>query len=187
MDVLIIVVLLIGAVIGFCQGAFKQIANFFGVVAGLVLATMMYQRFGEYLSDKMNTSGSFGNTMAFILIAIIVPVALGFLATLLTKLFSEIRLGFLNRLAGAVIGVVCYAMLMSFVFNFMDFFKSAGGMELGKLEQRPPLYYKVKHASQILVPDVIIVTDSAEVADGEEPHYGLMDKLSGMLSGDGEK
>ena len=51
MDTLILIVLLVGAVIGFVQGAFKQIANFLGVTVGIVLAVALYDQFGHYLAD----------------------------------------------------------------------------------------------------------------------------------------
>ncbi len=90
MDTLIYIVLAVGAVIGLWQGAFKQIANFLGVIAGLILAVTMYEKFGNYLSEKIGSEDGYVYVIAFVLIVIIVPVALGILATLLTKLFSAI-------------------------------------------------------------------------------------------------
>lgn len=179
MNLLIMIVLIVGAIIGFVQGAFKQIAHSLGVILGLILATVLYQQFGEYLSDKMGASGGFANTIAFLLIVVIVPVALGILASFLTKLFSTLKIGFLNRLAGAAIGVICYALLMSFAFNLMDFFHSSAGFAPENLTARTPLYYKVKHVAQTFVPDAIIVTDSVEVTQGEVPHYGLRSEVLG--------
>lgn len=181
MNLLIVVVLLVGAVVGFSQGAFKQIAHSLGVIVGLVLATMLYKQFGEYLSDKVGASWEFGSVIAFVLIVIIVPVALGFLASFLTKLFSTLKIGFLNRMAGALIGLACYCLLMSFAFNVMDFFRSSAGLSPEKLKERTPLYYAVKVAAQPVVPDAIIVTDSTEVAGGATPHYGLRSVVGGLL------
>lgn len=164
---------MVGAIIGFCQGAFKQVANFAGVIVGLIFATALYGQFGDMLSDKTGASVSVAHTIAFVLIAIIVPVALGWVATLLTKAFSAMHIGFINRLAGAVIGAVCYGLVMSLAFNFLDFTESSGGYKTENLEERPSLYYGVKHASQTFVPDAIIVTDSTEIANGAEPKYGL--------------
>jgi membrane protein required for colicin V production len=184
MQTLILVVWALGFVVGIVQGAFKQIANLIGIVAGLVLATMLYQRFGEFFAEKMSTSQSVGNTIAFVVISVVVPVALGLLASLLTKLFSAIHLGWANRLAGGIIGIVGYTLIMSFGFNIMDFVQSSAGYAPGKLEHRPDLYYMVKHSAQQFVPNVIIVSDSTEeasaIADGDTAsiHHGLADEFS---------
>lgn len=184
METLIIIVLLVGTVVGFYQGAFKQIANFVGVAAGIVLACVLYDKFGDFLSVQTGASEGIGHTVAFLLIAVLTPVVLGWIATLFTKFFNGIHLGCLNRLAGAVIGVVCYGLLMSFAFNIMDFVVSSAGMKPEKLDERPEIFYKVKHAAQILVPDFIIVTDAVEERNGCAPKHGIKSELPEMLGGE---
>lgn len=88
METLIIIVLLVGAVVGFYQGAFKQIANFIGVIAGIVLACVLYDKFGDFLSVHTGASAGVGHTIAFLLIAVLTPVALGWIATLFTKFLT---------------------------------------------------------------------------------------------------
>jgi membrane protein required for colicin V production len=181
MDTLIIAVLALGAIIGFCQGAFKQIANFIGVALGLILASMLYQQCGDFLADKSGASASTGHMVAFVVIVILVPVALGWIAALLTKVASCVHLGFLNRLAGATLGVLSYGLVLGFACNGMDFIESKFGYHPELLEVRSELYYAVKHACQPVVPDIIIVTDSTEIAHGEVPRKGIKDLVDGVL------
>lgn len=164
MTLLIVIILALGAAIGCYQGAFKQIANLLGVVVGIIIAASFYKQGGELLASKCGASAGIAQVVAFVILVIIVPVCLGFVATLLTKLFSSIHLGFLNRLAGAVIGVMCYGLLLSFAFNVYDFVESKFGFSPEKLEQREDIFYKVKHVSQPLLPDLLIVDDSTEVS-----------------------
>lgn len=164
MTLLIVIILALGAAIGCYQGAFKQIANLLGVVLGIIIAASFYKQGGELLASKCGASAGIAQVAAFVLLVIIVPVCLGFVATLLTKLFSSIHLGCFNRLAGAVIGVVCYGLLLSFAFNVYDFVESKFGYSPEQLEQREDLFYKVKHVSQPLLPDLLIVDDSTEVS-----------------------
>ncbi|MBQ9640480.1 MAG: CvpA family protein [Bacteroidaceae bacterium] len=175
MNTLIYIVLAVGAAIGFYQGAFKQIANFIGVALGLFLASMLYQQCGDYLADKSGASASTAHMVAFVIIVILVPVVLGWIASLLTKAVSCIHLGFLNRMAGAALGVFSYGLVLSFACNGMDFIESKFGYHPELLEERSELYYAVKHASQPIVPDIVIVADSTEVAHGEAPRCGVKD------------
>ena len=184
MDILILIVLLVGAVAGFVQGAFKQIASLMGVMVGIVLAIALYDKFGNILSSATGTSDGVGHIFAFVLIAVVVPLLLGWLASLLTKVCKAVHLNFLNRLAGAAIGIFGYGVLLSFVFNFMDFTVSNGGLHPEKLEERGELFYVWKHAAQPLVPDILIVTDAKEEALVRAPMRGVRIQLPAILGGE---
>jgi len=173
MEILIYVVLLVGAIIGFKQGAFKQIANFLGVGLGLLIAATLYHQFGEFLADKTGASVTFGHLIAFVLIVIIVPIALGWIAAFFTEFFKKLKLNFINRIIGALVGVVCYAIILSVAFNLFDFIGSNAGFKPHKLGQRADTFYKVKHATQVVIPDILIVTDQTEEASGMQPKHGL--------------
>lgn len=187
MTILIILILALGAAIGCYQGAFKQIANLLGVLVGIILAATLYKQCGDFLAVKSGASIGVAQIAAFVLIVIIVPVLLGFAATLLTKLFSTIHLGCLNRLLGAFIGVVCYGLLLSFAFNVYDFVESKFGYSPQALQQREDLFYDVKHACQPVIPDLLIVADSTEVAHGTKAKKGVkgvVDKAIDKVVGD---
>ena len=184
MDTLILIILLVGAIIGYIQGAFKQIANLAGVIVGFLLAVSLYDSFGEYLASATGATESIGNTVAFVIIIILVPIVLGWLASLLTKFFKAVHLSFVNRLAGALIGAICYGLILSVAFNIMDFAKSNGGMHPEKLEERSELFYAWKHAAQWALPDVTIVTDSTEEANGQLPMHGIKSELPPIFGGE---
>lgn len=173
MEILIYLVLIIGAIIGFKQGAFKQVAHFLGVAVGLLIAATLYQQFGDFMADKTGASIGFGRLIAFVLIVIVVPIALGWLAAFFTEFFKKLKLNFLNRLLGALVGVICYALILSFALNLYDFVASNAGFKPEKLDERPTLYYQMKHATQIIIPDLLIVTDATEEAQGLTPKHGL--------------
>lgn len=178
MDILIYIVLIVGAIIGFKQGAFKQVAHFLGAATGLLIAATLYHQFGDFLADKTGASLGFGRLIAFALIVIIVPIALGWIAAFLTEFLKKLKLNFLNRLIGAIVGVICYAMILSMALNLFDFIASNAGFKPQKLEARSDLFYKMKHATQVVIPDLLIVTDATEVANGCEPKYGLKPALN---------
>ncbi len=177
MTLLIIIVAILGALVGFYQGAIKQIANMVGIFVGLIIAVMLYEKFGKILADFTGTQESTADIIAFVGIVILLPLVLGWVASLLTKAFKIVRLNFINRLAGAVIGLVSYLFILSVAFNVYDFIKSNGGLNTDKLPQRPNTYYILKQKSQKIVPDIIIVTDSTEEARGATPRHAISDKF----------
>ncbi len=173
MDILLYFVLIVGAFIGWKQGAFKQVAHFLGVAVGLLIAATLYHQFGDFLADKTGASIGFGRLIAFVLIVIVVPIALGWIAAFLTEFFKKLKLNFLNRIIGALVGVVCYALMLSVALNLFDFIASNAGFKTQKLSKRTEFYYQMKHATQVVIPDILLVTDQTEIANGFEPKYGL--------------
>ncbi len=156
MDILIYIVLLVGAIVGLWQGAFKQVAHLLGIIAGLYLAMFLYDDIGTWLANFAGVEDTYGQIVAFILIVILVPFVLGILASILTKIFSWANINWLNRIAGAVVGVVCYAFALSVVLNVADYAISSAGTCPEKLGNRTELYKNIKQLSQFVVPDFII-------------------------------
>ena len=173
MELIIYIVLIIGIVVGFRQGALKQIANFLGIVLGLVISTVTYHQFGDLLADKTGAAVDMGRFLAFLVIVVFVPLVLGWIAALLTGLLKKLKLNFLNRLVGAAVGFVSYLLILSVAFNMFDFLTSNGGFHPQKLAVRPQLYYQVKQITQVAIPDILIVTDATEVKNGAEPKNGI--------------
>ena len=173
MELIIYIVLIIGLVVGFRQGALKQIANFLGIALGLIIAAVAYHQFGDFLADKTGAAVNIGRILAFIAIVIFVPLILGWVVALLTEILKKLKLNIFNRIVGAAVGFISYLLILSVAFNILDFIASNGGCRPQKLEERPALYYSVKHLTQVAIPDVLIVTDATEVENGVEPKNGI--------------
>lgn len=173
MELIIYIVLLIGLIVGYRQGALKQIANFLGIALGLIIAAVAYHQFGDFLADKTGAAVGLGRILAFVVIVVLVPLILGWVASLLAEILKKLKLNFFNRLIGAAVGFISYALILSVAFNILDFVASNGGCRPQKLEERPALYYSVKHITQVAIPDILIVTDATEVENGMEPKNGI--------------
>lgn len=109
----IIVALLLGAVLaGFMQGFFRAVFSLGGFLLGLVLATWNYQYMGAFLRHGMHNE-QVSNAIAFLLIAVLITFAVSMVGALLSKALHKIGLGCLDRLAGAVFGLLQGAVLVT--------------------------------------------------------------------------
>jgi membrane protein required for colicin V production len=160
-------------VVGYRQGAVKQVASLVGIVLGLILATVCYDSFGDLLADKTGATLQVSRMLAFIFIVLVVPVGMGWFAAFLTQVFKRLKINFINRILGMAIGVFSYGLIISVAFNILDFMTSNAGFRIQKLAQRPDVFYGLKYVTQPFIPDILIVTDSTEIANGMEPKYGL--------------
>lgn len=117
LDILILVVFGLGLVKGAMSGLLRQVVSIVGLFAGLFVAIMLYSALGDWLAPHLGSNVSFGRALAFVLIWIVVPMGLAFLAGLLTRALRVAKLGGLNRLGGALLGGLKYLVFLSCVLN----------------------------------------------------------------------
>lgn len=102
---------------------------------------------------------TFGQILAFLLIGLIVPLVLSLLASALTKIVDMTGLGFINRLLGAVLGAIKYALVISLVIHFIDFADSKDNLIHSTTKGSSLLYYPIKDFSAFFYPVVKTVTE----------------------------
>lgn len=119
-DWILLILLLVGALKGWHQGAIRQVVSLLAFFVGLIVAKACYMALGDTLSPHLNNNTTLANTLAFILIWIIVPVALGLIGELLSKVLGKLLvLGTANRLLGAGVGILKYVVILgAFVWVF---------------------------------------------------------------------
>lgn len=107
-------------VIGFIKGLTKQAFTVLGLILGIVLGTLFYKPFADFLRETMNMPDRPASIMAFFIILLVVPLICGVLGNLLSKLIHVASLGFLDRILGAAFGVLKYLIVMGLLIMLMD-------------------------------------------------------------------
>lgn len=105
---------------GWNNGFVKEIFSTLGVIAGLVVAAIVYNVWGK---DFLAVTGSETNMVLsvgmFLILWILLPLVFGLVANVLTRAIKGIQLGFVNSLLGVVFSVGKFALLLSCVLNMM--------------------------------------------------------------------
>jgi membrane protein required for colicin V production len=104
LDIVILIIIIISAVSGFVSGLIKSVFSLVGLIVGIVLAGRYYVAFSSHLGFIPGDSGP--RIGAFIIIFLAVMLIATLLGVILTKIISAIMLGWLNRIGGAVLGIV---------------------------------------------------------------------------------
>ena len=73
-DIILLVVIGAGAVIGFIKGFIKQLASILGLIVGLLAAKALYVSVAERVFSKITDSMTFAQILAFVVIWIVVPL-----------------------------------------------------------------------------------------------------------------
>lgn len=104
-DTTILVVVLFCGVMGLYWGIIRQVLSVVGFVAGVILAATYERDVADLLSSWV-TENTLARVIAFILIMIAVSGTVSLIASLLHKLAGLLFLGWLDHLAGGVLGLV---------------------------------------------------------------------------------
>ena len=143
-ELLCLAILLYGAFRGWKNGLVKEVISFVGFFLGFFIAYEYYKR-------------SEVGVLGFLLIWIGIPLVLGMIAWLITKVLNKIIVvSTLNKLLGAAAGFLKYAFLIGCVILAIDYVREAKH----KLEENPVV--KVLEA----VPGFLFPDVNKEVEDG---------------------
>lgn len=104
LDIIIIVIIIISAFIGLWNGIIKTILSLAGSIVGVVLAGRYYVLLSEQLS--FINQENIAKIVAFVIIFFGIMIIAWVIAGLLKWSISAIGLGWINRLSGAVFGLV---------------------------------------------------------------------------------
>jgi membrane protein required for colicin V production len=120
-DWAVVVILACAVIAGLAQGFFRSVCSLGGLILGLVIAAWNYGRVSTQLIPLVHIP-AVADTIAFLLIALLVMAIVGLIGNLLAKAFRLLGLGWLDALAGAVFGffqgallvVVCILAIVAF-------------------------------------------------------------------------
>lgn len=118
-DILFILVLAVGAWKGWSNGLLKEVLGLVGVFVGLYVAHLLYEQVGYQLAPHIGTSPSVASIIAFALIWMGVPIVLGLLAALLTKVLEWAGMGGVNNLGGAMVSIVKFWLILGAFCNVL--------------------------------------------------------------------
>lgn len=119
-DIIILVTMLFSVVAGLVRGFIRQAFSLGGLIVGVVLGSMLYQPFAQFLHDKVVMKPDVAQIVAFVIILIVVPILCGILGRLLSKVVHDAGLGIVNRLFGALSGLLIWLLVAGMIIRFME-------------------------------------------------------------------
>ncbi|MDG1673814.1 MAG: CvpA family protein [Flavobacteriales bacterium] len=120
LDIFLLLALLVGAWRGFAKGLLLSVASLVGLVGGIWAASHFSHLVAERLSEHVTWSVNTMHMASLALTFLLVVVGVHLLAKLLEKVLDLVALGFVNKLAGAVFGLLKVALILSFVMLLLN-------------------------------------------------------------------
>lgn len=119
-DILIFGALIHGAFKGVWNGLFVALASFVSLLIGIYLASKFSSIIESILIRQVDWSPKTIQVIAFAITFILVVIGINALAKVFTQIASFASLGWINKLAGGIFGLLKTALVVSVVLNLFD-------------------------------------------------------------------
>lgn len=141
---------MVSAVIaGMAQGFFRSVCSLGGLVLGLSIAAWNYGRLAAIFLPLFRVA-AVANTIAFLLIALLIMALANVIGNLLAKALKMIGLGWLDSIAGAVFGFFQGVVLVVvFILVIVAFFPQEQWLAESSL---PHMFFGALHVSTHVTP-----------------------------------
>lgn len=114
LDIVISAIVLIGLWRGYSAGAVKTVLSLIAWVVALIVASKLASEFTP-LFAPISQNPTLQLAMAFLAMVLVVLLGLGLLSYLIAKTLKAVKLSFLDKLAGGIVGAVLGLIKVLFV------------------------------------------------------------------------
>ena len=160
-DILLLVILAFGAVRGFMRGVIIEMASLLAIVIG-IYGAIHFSFFTASLLDKiLPAEKQTLEIFAFGITLIVLMLGVMLLAKVLTQMLKIAELGLLNRLAGALFGLLKVAVIAGSMFFLERTFQTEKWLSVSALSESL-LYKPVKSISQVVYANVFPEKEKSE-------------------------
>ena len=118
-DVLLALFLIYGIVRGFLRGLFVELGALIGIGLGIFIASAYYREVANYAVCQTHIIGWWLLPLVFILIMSSIFGIIFLIAKLLEKVFDLVAMGWLNKTAGALFGLLKQAFVLSVMIQLL--------------------------------------------------------------------
>lgn len=122
-DIVIAIILGVGTFLGYKRGFLMELFFLLAIVLGVFAGFKLMGLGVEYLTHKFNADQEVLPYISFLLIFVIVMLVVIFIGGRIKNSMDKTFLGRMDALAGALLGLVKYAFLISIILWLVDSFK----------------------------------------------------------------
>lgn len=148
-DWIVLIILVCAVVGGLIQGFFRSVCSLGGLILGLVLAAWNYSHLAALFMPVVRIE-AIADTIAFLLIALLVMAIIGLIGNLIARALRLLGLGWLDSLAGGVFGFFQGALLIVIgILVVVAFFPKSEWIAEARL---PRMFFGACHVSANVTP-----------------------------------
>ncbi|MDT8393701.1 MAG: CvpA family protein [Bacteroidales bacterium] len=154
LDIVLAIPLLWFTYKGFRNGFVIELASLAALILGIFVALHFSFYAEDYLRENFEIGQQYLYIISFAVTFIIVAVVVYILGKIIHKLINIIALGFLNRLAGGIFGLLKCALALSVVLYFLNGFDHDSSLIKPEVKEESYLYRPVESIVPLIIPRI---------------------------------
>ena len=166
LDIILGVFLLLGLYKGIKNGLLLELASLLALILGVYGAIHFSFYAADYLKDRVEWEPATLNLIAFVVTFIVIVLVITLTGKLLTKLAKLIMLGILNKILGAVFGLLKSAFILSVLLMFINSITARFNLIQEETKKTSVLYPFVEPIAPLVLPNLL---KEIEILRNEEP------------------
>lgn len=119
-DIVLVILLVFSAIGGFKNGLIVELASLAALILGIWGAIHFSYVTSDFLIENLNFNSEHLPVISFIVTFIVIVILVHIVANVVDKMVETIMLGFVNKLAGLVFGVLKAALILSIILLVFD-------------------------------------------------------------------
>jgi membrane protein required for colicin V production len=143
-DIIILIFLVIAAIKGFSQGFIIGLASLAGLVLGIIFSLKYAGNLAINLQQMFGSNSQILFFASYVICFLIIVIFVHFVGKSLEKVIEIAALGFLNRLAGVVFGVVKTLFVFSAIFYLIKIADPESRLIKSETKQESYIYQKLE-------------------------------------------
>ncbi|MBR3681998.1 MAG: CvpA family protein [Tidjanibacter sp.] len=159
LDIILAIVLALGAIHGFRKGIIAQLCGIVGVLLGAWLAFKFGAKLGEWIGVELN------EIVAYVIVFLVAVLVAGLAGRIAAAILKATGLGIINRLGGAALSVVEYALVASLLLGLFERINEATEWVEPKVMEESVLVGPVQAISDFVFPYLLEVKEAIEESD----------------------
>ena len=137
---------------GFRNGFVIELASLAALVLGIFVALHFSFYAEDYLHENFEIADRYLHIISFALTFLIVALVVFLAGKIIHRLISIIALGFLNRLAGGIFGLLKAALVLSVILYFINGFNLSSSFIKPEVKENSYLYGPVESVVPMIIP-----------------------------------
>lgn len=151
-DIIIVIPLIWGAYKGFKKGFIIEIASFIALGLGVWGGMKFSSISAKYLSEAFDIAENIMPLISFAVTFIAIVIVVFTLAKMLQKIISMVALGFINKAAGALFGMLKFSLILSVIINFTNILNDQITFIEPAMKNSSILYEPMGKVARIIIP-----------------------------------
>lgn len=169
-DIVLGILLILAAIGGFRKGLVVELASLAALILGIWGAIEFSYITSDFLVENFDWKWDHLNIVSFVITFVVIVILVHIVGNTINKLVETAMLGFVNKLAGLVFGVVRSALVLSIILLVFDHIDEDMHLLSEEKKEESRMYEPIKNLAPTLIPFIDFWDDKKD-SDNDDPWY----------------